>query len=354
MGNASVEERREVAGRLRDCSGHGLLGLYSAVLGEGEKNRTYALYSKLADLIDPGEDVSMSAYDLLPDDDREALKWIRDHGGLGGVMDANKTNEWALSLAVIAHDALFGEDGERDTTPTEFKRELDRRLMPEGMEWLLEVWPKWSNGEYCKFGDLWKADEYSKCEPSRLTKLSIYSPEQLREWEQDEGENYGYEWNFMRPANTTYRPNKVEPPAPKVLDADGVEVREGDTVWDVYTGEHMTVEGITGTGGGYQTCLVTLVSGEQTTCDATRLTHRAPVLAADGRPLREGETVWNAGGNEFEVIALSADGKTVHIKWGNGRDARTGSCAAKDLTHERPESKCRDCAHWQKDRVWAI
>lgn len=25
--------------------------------------------------------------------------------------------------------------------------------LPEGVEWLLEVWPKWSNGEYCRFGD---------------------------------------------------------------------------------------------------------------------------------------------------------------------------------------------------------
>ena len=111
---------------------------------------------------------------------------------------------------------------------------LKARLMPEGMEWLLEVWPKWSNGEYCKFGDWWKSGKYGEPEPKQFLKLSIYTPEQLREWGQDDGDHFGYEWDFMRPSDPKYRPDKVEPPAPKVLDADGVEIREGDEVWPKY------------------------------------------------------------------------------------------------------------------------
>ena len=104
-------------------------------------------------------------------------------------------------------------------------------IMPEGMEWLLEVWPKWSNGEYCKFGDWWTADKYGDYKPKQLRRLVFYTPEQLREWEQDEGDNFGYEWDFMRPSDTTYRPDKAEPPAPKVLDSEGVECNVGDAVW---------------------------------------------------------------------------------------------------------------------------
>lgn len=85
---------------------------------------------------------TVSAYDLLPDEDRKAIAWVREHGGIAEVKDAVKTNEWALSLAIIAHDALFGEDSERDTTPTEFKRELDKRMVPPGMEW-----PRFEDGE---------------------------------------------------------------------------------------------------------------------------------------------------------------------------------------------------------------
>lgn len=147
---------------------------------------------------------TVSAYDLLPDDDRKAIAWVRYHGGLGAV---------------------------------------EKRLMPEGMEWLLDVWPKWSNGEYCKFGDWWKAGKYGEREPRQLIRLAFFTPEQLREWGQDEGENFGYEWDFMRPSDTTYRPDKVEPPAPKVLDADGVEIREGDTVYVLGFGEPLTVKG---------------------------------------------------------------------------------------------------------------
>ena len=38
--------------------------------------------------LDPAEDVSMSAYDLLPADEREAIAWVREHGGLENVRDA--------------------------------------------------------------------------------------------------------------------------------------------------------------------------------------------------------------------------------------------------------------------------
>lgn len=144
---------------------------------------------------------SPNAQRLLQEDE-DAAKWVREHGGL---------------------------------------EKVEARLMPKGMEWLLEVWPKWSNGEYCKFGDWWTADKYGDYEPRQLRRLVFYTPEQLREWEQDEGDNFGYEWDFMRPSDTTYRPDKSEPPAPNVLDADGVPIHEGDTVYFKETGEPITV-----------------------------------------------------------------------------------------------------------------
>lgn len=131
----------------------------------------------LKDDCDECEVTTVSAYDLLSDDDREALAWVREMGGVEAV---------------------------------------EKRLMPEGMEWLLEVWPKWSNGDYCKFGDWWTAGKYGDYEPKQLIRLGFYTPEQLKEWEQDEGDNYGYEWNFMRPSDTNYRPDKAETPASMV------------------------------------------------------------------------------------------------------------------------------------------
>lgn len=37
---------------------------------------------------DDAKDVSMSAYDLLPEEEREAIAWVREHGGIAYVKDA--------------------------------------------------------------------------------------------------------------------------------------------------------------------------------------------------------------------------------------------------------------------------
>ena len=211
------------------------------------------------------------------------------------------------------------------------REELDRlrketeamrpRLMPEGMEWLLDVWPKWSNGEYCKFGDWWTADKYGDYEPKQLRRLGFYTPEQLREWEQDEGDNFGYEWDFMRPSDTTYRPDKAEPPAPKVLDADGVEIRVEDTVYG-FAGQQYEVTGLCEyepsivhaktVGDGVAADELLALSGQLNSAqlEASKLTHRAPVLAADGEPLREGEHVYHVEtGAELVVKELPKPGE---------------------------------------------
>ena len=130
---------------------------------------------------------------------------------------------------------------ENDTLRNELA-DIRGRLMPEGMEWLLEVWPKWSNGEYCKFGDWWVSDNYGVSKPKRFRRLSIYTPEQLDEWGQGDGESYDYEWDFLRPADPKYRPDKLEPPASKVLAADGEPLEVGQTVYVIANGKtyHVT------------------------------------------------------------------------------------------------------------------
>lgn len=47
------EEKSNIAKKLREYEGCNLLGLYSIVLGDGEKRNTYRLYQELADLISP-------------------------------------------------------------------------------------------------------------------------------------------------------------------------------------------------------------------------------------------------------------------------------------------------------------
>lgn len=95
----------------------------------------------------------MSAYDLLPADEREAIAWVREHGGLESV---KKLLDWVVGHCStkqqldfdfwlsgrVMYELGFEEDmADRD----EVERRLLARLMPEGMEWLVEAWPKFED-----------------------------------------------------------------------------------------------------------------------------------------------------------------------------------------------------------------
>ena len=209
--------------------------------------------------------------------------------------------------------------------------ELDRRLMPEGMEWLLDVWPKWSNGEYCKFGDWWVSDNYGEPKPKQFRKLSIYTPEQLREWGQDDGDNYGYEWDFVRPSDPKYRPDKSEPPAPKVYDADGVEIRAGEMLFHVMSGDGVTARQLMPPDKFEDTEFIRHFASEYT--------HRAHVLAADGVPLREGKHVYHVEtGAELVVKELPRPGEYQAVVVSAPPASHLTSFDPDQLTHERPDS----------------
>ena len=120
-----------------------------------------------------------------------------------------------------------------------------------------------------------------------------------------------------------------------VRDADGVEIRVGDEVYEVDTGEKMWVCALPKQ-GEYQCLKLRLINGMFQTLDPCRVTHRAPVLAADGLPLREGETVWDKDGTEWTVACIGIDflPDCVQVR---GAD-RTSYVKPSQLTHERPDS----------------
>ena len=381
---------------------------------------------------DPAEDVSMSAYDLLPEAEREAIAWVREHGGLSHVKDIYHDFravveclgiEWseselhglmyALDRRLMTVDALraaieetctrlgvehtgdltqdaqaiwreIGALGSRlkesvpraayerhlarlqrqideshaalrrrnarvaeleterdklrrqrseavsaqlasDAALYDLRREvrdqcqafgvdvsgceiasemlhdmneaLSFRLMPEGMEW-----PRYESGEPVGFGD----------EVSRLGEvfaICLYC-------------DGSFSLNFR----SYQKGERVKRPA-KVLDADGVEIRVGDTVYHVKDGSEMTVYGIEGE------WLVVSVGGR---VRHDVVTHRAPVLAADGKPLREGETVWNETGISFKVTAINPKNNSFEAI----RDLDGSKCYLNPrvFSHERPDS----------------
>lgn len=118
-----------------------------------------------------------------------------------------------------------------------------------------------------------------------------------------------------------------------VLAADGEPLEVGQTVRTVDAGikfEVHSIEGDTVWGSFDGDCA-------DDGLDPKSLTHQRPILAADGKPLREGETVWDIEtGREYVVIEPSY-GKTVVVLLAKYDDAEGEQHAPDQFTHTKPK-----------------
>ena len=188
---------------------------------------------------------------------------------------------------------------------------VKERLMPEGMSW-----PRFEDGEPVRIGDHWQEDDYDES----ITRVDSI------EFAED-GVRFENEY-----ADTFYRyGERVKRPAPKVLDADGVEIHVGDTVWHTKTGAEYRVLSLPDLDRGAWVTTKTNTA-DRLFLDLAVLTHRAPVLAADGKPLREGETVWDTKGNGPYTVERFDTCDRVYIA------GREYCYLGGDFTHERPDS----------------
>ena len=232
---ASIQERREIAERLKASIGEGLLGLYSAVLGDDAKNRTAALYKRLAELIDPGEDTTVDVYDLLPDEDREILRWVRGHGGLDEVRTScghadNRRIELCSALGI-----------DTDTGWSDAMAEMLRRLMPEGMEW-----PRYENGEAFV--------------PGEDDSVELFGDGIANVWINGDHQHLARGERVKRPS---------------VLAGDGKPLEIGEKAWHIEDGRELVVIGLPRS-GEYQGVAVRTDNGHITTFDPSLLTHIKP------------------------------------------------------------------------------
>ena len=202
-----------------------------------------------------------------------------------------------------------------DTGWSDAMAELDRRLMPEGYEW-----PRFEDGDPVRIGDV-VSDVEVRSVVFRDGGILLSDCTSVPGW--------GTWRSYKEP---------IKRPTPKVLDADGVEIRVGDRVWSTHLDEphEWIVIDPHEDRDDSQTVLVSI--GDRTGhARPEDLTHRAPVLAADGKPLREGEMVYHIeSGDEFTVMGVDAESGDAHVRWGYDFEDKSGSIAAKLLTHERP------------------
>ena len=444
----TIENIRLIVGGVVDEMEHHILG------HEGMEDSPVARWARelrealVGDGRDPAADVSVSAYDLLPQEDREAVAWVREHGGLDevrteldnlrgaiketcarlgvdhtGDLTADAQGIWRAidrlkSLlgdsvpraayerrlarrqrqideshaalrrrnARIAeleraarihrfHDAINSKsyvelldkyeelltlvDNQRASLDglTAAIDEMRPRLMPDGM-----CWPVFEDGEPVHIGD--EVDFGGEGGAASSVEL------------QDDGHFVIHACDGAGDySHRNFRPGeRVKRPTPKVLDADGVEIRVGDTVWPKYPSadrnaqvKRVEVVGIQAKYGrvDVRTVYATGMSFLEQV-DADRLTHRAPVLAADGRPLREGETVWlnERGfkskivdrGEPLKVVAFDKNGSVGVLDRDGIALGETSpwwfnpSC----LTHERPVLDADGKPLREGETVWNV
>lgn len=240
---------------------------------------------------DEREATTVSAYDLLSEEDREAIAWVREHGGLDIAASRFESGE-------IAADMLWGKGHGRFWTANEFEEEISKRLMPADCEW-----PHFEDGEPVRVGDkLMTSDGAVRVEELSLTICDT-----------DGG--------------VTCVPFGERVKRPAVLAADGEPLEVGQTVWNVNNGMEFTVSRLPKP-GEYQAVEVRYRNGSSTSFDPDRLTHQRPVLDADGVPIKEGDTVFcRVCGWPLPVTKIDSDG-TV---WTGGNHAHAGD----DLIHEQ-------------------
>lgn len=237
--------------------------------------------------------VTDSPYDALSDEEVKYMAtvqadamvawwWARDHGGLDYVM-----HEWQsrvprdryelMRQRLLDHIAECETAlGRRNRRIEELGRlvgdlatenaELRRRAMPEGCEW-----PSYESGEPVRIGDA-VVDELGHAH--EVSSVEVFDDAEVLHWIPSEPEDF---------------------------------------VW--------------------------LVHGERV--------KRPAVLAADGEPLREGETVWNVKTGERYVVGAFAGG-CVNVSDGHGGGLQL---LPSQLTHERPDSWERLDADAHKDYV---
>lgn len=133
----------------------------------------------------------------------------------------------------------------------------------------------------------------------------------------------------------------IKRPAPKVLDADGVEIEVGDTVFEGDNPKPLKVIHI------YESGDIQAVGdgGMDSKLDSSQYYHDRPVFDADGKRICKGDTVWDKKtGEQLTVVspkAYTKDGTVVVCK-----DGAPGELwyAPEDLTHREPDSleKLRD------------
>ena len=273
-------------------------------------------------------------------EEHEAASWVREHGGLDAVR-----SEWSGRVPYDKHEqrrqrllghiaecetalrrrnARIEELGHRVSDLTAENAELRRRAMPEGIER-----PRFEDGEPVRVGGV-VVDEAEEL-VYRVSEIAFSDGYGtcLRYEDPRDGNSY----NFIDGLESG---QCVRRPEPKVLDGDGVEAEVGDDLYSVEGMLKFHVSAIDRKNGRIATEAMFALDKW---ADPKMYTHRAPVIAADGRPLREEEHVYHVEtGTELVVKKLPKPGEYQAVVVLVLPVGHIMSFDPDLLTHERPDT----------------
>lgn len=190
---------------------------------------------------------------------------------------------------------------------------------------ILDMWPRFEDGEPVMVGD-----ESTNNKNQRFTVKRI----EFRhgKWMLNDSVTEGHYLNGKSG-------RRVMRPAPKVLDADGVEIKMGDTVWHE-DGSELHVIGFGDVQDGETMLAVEYAAGPtkwgEVRCLSVTHTRPAPkVLDADGVEIHLGDTVYEPDGQSGIVIAVHPSTRCVDMRQGH----HVSCCMdTSRLTHACPDS----------------
>lgn len=319
------------------------------------------------------EDERCSDIETVRSDAMEAWRWVREHGGLDHVrvewsIRSNLKRMYEKKKAKVERqqrhiEFVQGKCRERQGRIVAFRKELaelrkvlsdyrdalggmcerlgltdgmslpempevicealDRRLMPEGMEW-----PRYEDGEPVKLGDWAVANSgEKKGEAFRVNRIwfeqgTAHMSGTLKD---------GHYWHWKRKDPCVRRP--------AVFSSDGEPLEVGQTVWDE-RGDELQVLSIENDYECHVTCHYEGIDGIKANgwWLPRELTHQRPVLDADGVPIREGDTVWTIYTGDGFVAKRVAPGNGEMCVFVADDEHRTGFWIdPASLTHAKPE-----------------
>lgn len=232
--------------------------------------------------------------------------------------------------------------------------------------WVERCWfphPRYEDGEPVQFGD--EVKTHNSWQTSLVTSFKFT----------EDGSYVYYRWAGENDGASVCGEH-VKRPAPEVLLADGLPAKVGETVYRVDTGKGFEIARIAPMCPGDDMSKTLVLWGDDNEWRAAiDHTHTPPVLAADGLPLREGDTVWltdegarHAGESDtlaeagpYALYGIGANDrltvKALPSRFHPNRVDLMEECAccpASWFTHEEPDTQARICADALKSitRYW--